>query len=99
MIMKDKLYKTNHKAFYYRTRKFLITSAVVLSAFTAIGVPTYINYKNEKRIEREALKERVEIEAEKTDLAEVVERFEGIDIEICELSKDGPEFIYCTINK
>ena len=60
MIMKDKLYKTYHKGLYYKTRKFLIGSAVVLSAFTAVFVPTYINLKQAKKANVEKLCEHLE---------------------------------------
>ena len=46
MVMKDKLEKTNHKALYYRFKKFLISVVILSSAFIAIAIPTYISQKN-----------------------------------------------------
>ena len=68
MVMKDKLYKSNHKGIYYKTRKALIASAVVLSAFVAVSVPTYINFKNVSKVKHEVLKEHVEIVRENEDI-------------------------------
>ena len=45
MVMKDKLEKANHKALYYRFKKFLISVVVLSSAFIAIAIPTYISQK------------------------------------------------------
>lgn len=45
MVMKDKLEKANHKALYYRFKKFLISVVILSSAFIAIAIPTYISQK------------------------------------------------------
>lgn len=42
-MMKDKLYKYNHKAFYYIARKALFTTAIFAGLFVAVAVPTTIN--------------------------------------------------------
>jgi len=43
-MMKDKLYKYNHKRFYYLARKLLVVFSVCVGLGTAIAVPTTINY-------------------------------------------------------
>ena len=55
MVMKDKLYKSNHKGGYYRTRKLLIASAVILSGITCVSVPTYINIQNHNAVKAEKI--------------------------------------------
>ena len=74
MVMKDKLYKSHHKGIYYKTRKALITSAVVFGAFVAVSVPTYINIKNVSKVKHEVLREHVEIahENENVDVTKMV---------------------------
>ena len=42
--MKDKLYKYNHKRFYYLARKSLVVFSVVVGLGTAIAIPATINY-------------------------------------------------------
>ena len=42
-MMKDKLYKTNHKTMYYVVRKAALTCSVFLGLAVAIGVPTTVN--------------------------------------------------------
>ena len=44
-MMKDKLYKTHHKAAYYITRKTIIGVLCAFSLVAAIVVPTYISIK------------------------------------------------------
>ena len=43
MEFKEKLYKTHHKRAYYRTRQFLMSFLIVISAGIAISVPTYLS--------------------------------------------------------
>lgn len=62
MVMKDKLYKSNHKGIYYKTRKSLIAGAVVLGVFTMVSVPTYINAKKQLQVEKKALREYIHCE-------------------------------------
>ena len=68
MVMKDKLYKSNHKGLYYKTRKALIASAIVLSVFTAVSVPTYINIKKAYQPERRELRNQQMAEVVETDI-------------------------------
>ena len=68
MVMKDKLYKTHHKGLYYKTRKALIASAIVLSVFTAVSVPTYINVKKSIEAEKRALRNTAVAEPVEVDV-------------------------------
>lgn len=43
MVMKDKLYKNNHKGSYFRNRRILFTTVALFSGAFAISIPTYIN--------------------------------------------------------
>ena len=52
--MKEKIYKTNHKRGYYRSRQFLMVSFLVLSAAVAVSVPTYIGLLNKEAISSNA---------------------------------------------
>lgn len=45
MVMKDKLVKTNHKAFYYFMKKVGFFLFAVGTIAPLIAIPTYINYK------------------------------------------------------
>ena len=65
MVMKDKLYKSNHKGLYYKTRKTLIASAIVLSVFTAVSVPTYINAKKSIEAEKKLLENMLKLNIQK----------------------------------
>jgi len=42
-MMKDKLYKYNHKAFYYVSRKALFIAVLFSGLTVAVGVPTTLN--------------------------------------------------------
>ncbi len=42
-MMKDKLYKNNHKTMYYVTKKTLLSMFVFLGLSAAIGIPTTLN--------------------------------------------------------
>ena len=42
--MKDKLYKTNHKAFYYIARKTLVSFAFIIGFGISVAIPTTINF-------------------------------------------------------
>ena len=70
--MKDKLYKTNHKKFYYRTKRLAFSCAFLFSCSLAISVPTYINLQN---VELQTLNatEKKEEESSKTSSSECVE--------------------------
>lgn len=76
MVMKDKLYKSNHKGGYYRTRKLLIASAVILSGITCVSVPTYINYKNDSKVKAET---EIKVETPETEEIIITGTFERID--------------------
>ena len=50
MVMKDKLVKTNHKAFYYFMKKVGFFFMAVGTIAPLVAIPTYINFKlNENR--------------------------------------------------
>lgn len=88
MVMKDKLYKSNHKGIYYKTRKALITSAVVISGFACVSVPTYINYKNEAQAKAE-----IEVKKDEKSKIEIVvshelEHYEDESIYVSEKTAD-----------
>ena len=42
-MMKDKLYKTNHKTAYYVMKKTLVSFAIFLGVGMAVGIPTTLN--------------------------------------------------------
>ena len=42
-MMKDKLYKYHHKAFYYIARKALFSVSIFIAVGIAVAVPTTIN--------------------------------------------------------
>lgn len=65
MEFKEKLYKTNHKRAYYRTRQFLMSFLVLISAGIAISVPAYVSLNNNdprgSKAEENPITESVEI--------------------------------------
>ena len=42
-MMKDKLYKNNHKTAYYVVKRTLISFAIFLGVGVAVGIPTTLN--------------------------------------------------------
>jgi uncharacterized membrane protein YfhO len=44
--MKDKLVKTNHKKFYYETRRFIVASFLCAGIMLSVTLPTYFSMKN-----------------------------------------------------
>ena len=69
-MMKDKLYKNNHKTMYYVAKKTLLSAFVFLGLGAAIGIPTTLNV----------------LSTEPTSLkAEEVERVETSEEEVAEL--------------
>ena len=42
-MMKDKLYKTNHKTAYYVMKKTLVSFAIFLGVGMAVGIPTTLS--------------------------------------------------------
>ncbi|MGM9873526.1 MAG: hypothetical protein ACI31G_01215 [Bacilli bacterium] len=51
--MKDKLEKFNHKAGYYRLKKFFLSSVLMATACMVIAVPSYISAVQTKAKEDE----------------------------------------------
>ena len=49
--MKDKINKTNHKRWYYTTRRMSVLSLLVFGGAASFAIPTYISLKNSE-IER-----------------------------------------------
>ena len=49
--MKDKINKTNHKRWYYTTRRVGVLSLLVFCGVCSFAIPTYISLKNSE-IER-----------------------------------------------
>ena len=49
--MKDKINKTNHKRWYYTTRRVSVFSLLVFCGVASFAIPTYISLKNSE-IER-----------------------------------------------
>ncbi len=85
MVMKDKLYKSHHKGLYYKTRKALVATAILLSAFTAISVPTYINIKKSLEPERKTL--RV-VEVAEPVVVEIKTEMKELDKDVKAISDD-----------
>lgn len=48
-MMKDKLYKNNHKTFYYLSRKAVLSVAIFLGLAVAVAVPTTVNLLSNKQ--------------------------------------------------
>ena len=63
-MMKDKLYKNNHKTMYYVAKKTLLSVFVFLGLGAAIGIPTTLNVLS---TEPKSLKAE---EVEKVELSE-----------------------------
>jgi len=63
-MMKDKLYKTNHKTAYYVMRKTLLSLAIFIAVGAAVGIPTTLNVLS---LEPKGLKAE---EAEKVETSE-----------------------------
>ena len=71
-MMKDKLYKTNHKTAYYVMKKTLVSFAIFLGVGMAVGIPTTLNV----------------LSTEPTSLkAEEVERVDTSEEEVLELEE------------
>ena len=100
MVMKDKLYKSNHKGLYYKTRKTLIASAIVLSVFTAVSVPTYINAKKSIEAEKKAAREYVEVEHPEVEVKHTVRDDDKHIRSFVEpkTSEDGPTYKFVKNN-
>ena len=47
MVMKNKLVKNHHKGIYYKTRHFLIGSAVFVAGLAVVAIPTYITINSQ----------------------------------------------------
>ncbi len=60
-MMKDKLYKNNHKTMYYVTKKTLLSMFVFLGLSAAIGIPTTLNVLSTEPVDLHA-----EVEKENT---------------------------------
>lgn len=55
MVMYDKLTKNNHKGIYYKTRRIMIVTAVILGLGCSIAIPTYISIqKNDSTLSTKA---------------------------------------------
>lgn len=67
--MKDKIYKTHHKKWYYSFRNTAILSLVILSGVMTFVIPTYISLKNSE-IERLKAQEDEEEEEENSTSTE-----------------------------
>lgn len=59
--MKDKLYKSNHKKFYYRIKKISIGIVASITFVAILGVPSYTLLENKIQEISEAM-EKAEIE-------------------------------------
>jgi len=57
--MKDKINKTNHKRWFYTTRRVSVLSLLVFSGVASFAIPTYISLKNSE-IERLKAEEKEE---------------------------------------
>lgn len=66
MVMKDKLYKNNHKGEYYKKRIGIFAGIVLLSGVISICVPTYISHQKETSAKAEKVEKPIRLHATKT---------------------------------
>ena len=64
--MKDKINKTNHKRWYYTTRRVGVLSLLVFCGVCSFAIPTYISLKNSE-IERLKAEEEEEVKEEESE--------------------------------
>lgn len=61
MVMKDKIVKYNHKSGYYKMKKLSVASLVMVSAFFACFIPTYVTV-NSSNVNEQAKAEDIKEE-------------------------------------
>lgn len=76
--MKDKLIKTNHKAGYYRFKKFATSFALSLGLVVVVAIPLTIKYASDLLEDKlktgaEAQGEETETSSSETDTSELLE--------------------------
>ena len=80
-MMKNKLYKYNHKAFYYIARKTLFTTALILGLSVAVGLPTTINLLTTHPSPGLA-------EGNSSEMSEVIDSEESLELDIISIQQD-----------
>ena len=66
-MMKDKLYKNNHKRMYYVMRKTLLSLAVFVGVATAVAIPTTLNVLRTEPTTLKAAEVEEKVEKEKVE--------------------------------